>query len=65
MVRPRGGADPRPDLVIKGCTAVIQSGQGSDSQRAFLFFSRGSAYFEKDDYDRPTGRIHDRTRTLR
>jgi hypothetical protein len=36
---------PLPDLVIKGCTAVIQSGQGSDSQRAVLFFSRGTGVF--------------------
>jgi Tfp pilus assembly protein PilF len=53
---------PSPDLVIKGCTAVIQSGQGSDSQRVVAFVSRGTAYYQQDAFDRA---ISDLTEAIR
>ncbi|MGD0026121.1 MAG: tetratricopeptide repeat-containing serine protease family protein [Xanthobacteraceae bacterium] len=43
----KGSGEPSPDLMIDGCTAVIQSGP-----RAWAFNNRGSAYGRKGDYDR-------------
>jgi hypothetical protein len=40
------------DLVIRGCTAVIQSGQETLQDQAIAFAYRGNAYREKGDLDR-------------
>ena len=53
---------PSLDLVIKGCTAVVQSGRGSVSQRAWAFLSRGTAYYQKGAFDRA---ISDFTEAIR
>ena len=52
-----GSSEPSPDLMIDGCTAVIQSGP-----RAWAFNNRGSAYGRKGDYDRA---IADSTEAIR
>src|SRR5580704_12694215 len=45
----KGGA--RPDEVISGCTAVIQSGQETGTNLAAAFTIRGRAHRAKGDYD--------------
>src|SRR5712671_45903 len=45
----KGGATP--DLMINGCTAVIQSGEYKGSGLAFAFNNRGIAYNNKDQDD--------------
>src|SRR6516225_7390594 len=40
------------DVIISGCSTVIQAGQGSPKQLATAFYNRGVAYTEKQDYDR-------------
>jgi tetratricopeptide (TPR) repeat protein len=46
--------DAMPDLSlqIKGCTALIRSGQWSEKYVAFAYNDRGSAYQAMGDYDR-------------
>jgi len=39
------------DSAIKGCTAVIQSGQETDENLAIAFSNRGIGYDEKGQYD--------------
>jgi tetratricopeptide (TPR) repeat protein len=41
-----------PDLSIRGCTAVIQSGQETQENLAVAFYHRGLAYDDKGQYDR-------------
>jgi tetratricopeptide (TPR) repeat protein len=41
-----------PDLAISGCTALIQSGRESERNLAMAFNNRGTAYSEKEDFDR-------------
>ena len=41
-----------PDLMIKGCTALIRSGKVSGQDLAVAFTNRGSAYDDKRDEDR-------------
>jgi tetratricopeptide (TPR) repeat protein len=43
---------PDPDLSIKGCTAVIQSGHETQQLLAIAFFYRGRAYARKSQFDR-------------
>lgn len=51
-----------PDLRAQYCTRVIQSGQFSREDLAYAYFSRGIAYYDKDDYDRA---IQDYTEAIR
>ena len=39
------------DLMIAGCTRVIQSGRESHQDLAIAFYNRGSAYAQKGQYD--------------
>ena len=39
-----------PDLVIRGCTAHIQSGLLDPRNLATVYFNRGNAYFDRRDY---------------
>ena len=41
-----------PDLLIEGCTAVIQAGKYTGKGLAFAFNNRGIAYQTKGQYDR-------------
>src|SRR6476646_4048262 len=41
-----------PDLLIEGCTAVIQAGKYTGKGLAFAFNNRGIAYQNKGQYDR-------------
>jgi tetratricopeptide (TPR) repeat protein len=41
-----------PDQMIRGCTALIRSGEYSGSDLAVIFTNRGSAYDDKRDEDR-------------
>ena len=41
-----------PDLIINGCTAVIQSGRETTRNLANAFIDRGAAYEDKGDDDR-------------
>ena len=41
-----------PDLRIKGCTALVESGDLTRSDLAVSFNNRGAAYQEKRDLDR-------------
>ena len=43
---------PITDVVIEGCTAVIQSGQDTPQRLATAFDNRGVAYRRKGEYDR-------------
>ena len=43
----KGGASP--DLIIGGCTAIIQSGKFDQARLAIAFFLRGKAYGAKGD----------------
>src|SRR5476649_903367 len=40
------------DLQIRGCTAVIQSGQRSARDLPWAFYNRALAYYSKGDYER-------------
>jgi tetratricopeptide (TPR) repeat protein len=40
------------DIVIEGCTALIQSGLESERNLAVSFFHRGRAYFRRQDFSR-------------
>jgi tetratricopeptide (TPR) repeat protein len=42
----------RYDLIIRGCTAVIQSGRWPGKNLAMAFILRGNAYGGKNDLDR-------------
>ena len=53
---------PSPDFIIKGCTAWIQSGRDSVSNRALAFVSRGTAYYQKGAFNRA---ISDFTEAIR
>ena len=54
--------NPSPDFIIKGCTAWIQSGRNSVSNRALAFVSRGTAYYQKGAFNRA---ISDFTEAIR
>jgi tetratricopeptide (TPR) repeat protein len=41
-----------PDLMISGCTAVIQSGDETPPNLAIALNKRGNAYLDKGQYDR-------------
>ncbi|HJX83964.1 MAG TPA: tetratricopeptide repeat protein [Candidatus Angelobacter sp.] len=47
-----------PDIRISGCTAVIRSNQKSYN-RALAFFNRGTAYFQKHQFDRAVSDFND------
>src|SRR5215470_16185622 len=49
---PYGG---NPDVVISGCTAVINSGREGTRYLAGAFFNRGGAYAMKRQFDRAIG----------
>jgi tetratricopeptide (TPR) repeat protein len=44
--------DSNPDLSIRGCTALIQSGTETSAILAGAFNTRGVGYGHKHDYDR-------------
>jgi S1-C subfamily serine protease/Tfp pilus assembly protein PilF len=41
---------PSPDLIINGCTAIIQFGRASASIPGWVFGNRGIAYIHNDNY---------------
>ena len=41
-----------PDLILRSCTAVIESGKWSGAQLSAAFYNRGTAYYGKGDHDR-------------
>lgn len=47
-----GKDDASPDLVISGCTAVIQSGAEKAKGLAFAFYRRGTAFRMRNEFDR-------------
>ena len=47
-----GREGPIIDIVIKGCTAVIQAGQDPPQKLAAAFNNRGVAYRLNGEYDR-------------
>ena len=47
-----GGEGPVPDIVISGCSAVIQARQDVPRRLAIAFNNRGYAFKFKGDYDR-------------
>ena len=47
-----GSGGATPDMMIGGCTAVIQSGRLNTRQLALAFGNRCSAYTSKQDYNR-------------
>src|SRR6266436_6472945 len=47
-----GREGPIADVVIAGCSAMIQAGQGSPKQLATAYNNRGVIYRLKGDYDR-------------
>jgi tetratricopeptide (TPR) repeat protein len=47
-----GEGHATPDLMIKGCTALIRSGKFSGQDLAVAFTNRGSAYDDERDEDR-------------
>ena len=47
-----GREGPTPDVVIQGCTAVIQAGQDTPTRLAAAFNNRGVAYRYKGENDR-------------
>src|SRR6266567_31610 len=47
-----GGEGPIADVVISGCSAVIQAGQDSPKRLATAFINRGVAHKFKGEYDR-------------
>src|ERR1700730_6090455 len=47
-----GRDGPIPDLIIEGCSALIQLGRENQRQLATAFNNRGFAYKLKGDYDR-------------
>jgi len=40
------------DLMITGCTAIIESGRETDANLAIAFYNRGNAYEDMNDYRR-------------
>lgn len=40
------------DLMINGCTAIIESGQETDANLAIAFYNRGNAHDDMKDYGR-------------
>jgi lipoprotein NlpI len=48
----RGNNAQDPNLMINGCTAMIQSGRWTGRDLALAFHNRGFAYGLKDNYDR-------------
>jgi lipoprotein NlpI len=44
--------DPKADIRIAGCTAVIQSGKETHEALAVAFYNRGNAFKAKGEYDR-------------
>jgi|SRR6266446_6952130 tetratricopeptide (TPR) repeat protein len=47
-----GREGPIADVIIGGCSAMIQAGQGSPKQLATAFNNRGVAYKSKGEFDR-------------
>jgi tetratricopeptide (TPR) repeat protein len=47
-----GGEGPIADVIISGCSAVIQAGQDSPKRLATAFNNRGVAHKYKGEYDR-------------
>src|SRR5262245_40672190 len=47
-----GNPDIPPDQQITGCTNAIQSGKYSGKDLSWAYFSRGSAYYTRGDFDR-------------
>ncbi len=47
-----GGEGPIADVIISGCSAVIQAGQDSPKRLATAFNNRGVAHKFKGEYDR-------------
>ena len=47
-----GNNDASPDLIVSGCTAVIQSGKERAKDLATAFYNRGNALRNKLEYDR-------------
>lgn len=47
-----GKNDASPDLIVSGCTAVIQSGREGAKNLAIAFHNRGNAFRVKAEYDR-------------
>jgi len=45
-------AKDSPEVPIKGCTAVIQSGKESGRNLAIAFNDRGIGYHDRKEYDR-------------
>src|SRR5450631_2966463 len=45
------GVDGNPDEVLKACTAAIESGLLSETNRRAAFNDRGIAHRNKDDFD--------------
>jgi len=41
-----------PDLPIRACTQIIESGRESRKNLSIAYYHRGSAYYQKIDYDR-------------
>jgi tetratricopeptide (TPR) repeat protein len=41
-----------PDTKIVGCTALIQAGQDTPEKQSMIYSDRGTAYYNKGDYDR-------------
>ena len=50
------------DMVIRGCTALIESGDWVGKDLASIYVDRANAYFNKGDYDRA---IHDFSKALK
>ena len=46
-----GGEGPIIDVVVEGCTAIIQAGQDTPVKLALAFNNRGVAYRHKGEYD--------------
>jgi tetratricopeptide (TPR) repeat protein len=47
-----GKNDASPDLIVSGCTAVIQSGREDAEDLAIAFYNRGTAFRIKSEFDR-------------
>lgn len=41
-----------PELALRGCTALIDSGQETPANRAVFYFARGERYRDRGEYDR-------------
>ena len=46
-----GKNDASPDLIVSGCTAVIQSGKEGAKDLAIAFYNRGTAFRIKSEFD--------------